>query len=577
MSEDKQWFVDALSKPDSIMTSDVQANIKGYLAHGGDPHSLIQMLSNNYEGYAQMANLLQGWLEIAENSLDAPERPVSVTGRVQNVMKDVVRKNFNPERAALIFEDESGTPDWLAELIMHVEWRKLVYELSEKHPNSLMLNYLIKLIHDAGYQAEIAQISIIANHLDVFSGVLTSYVVNCLNQNEKGFKGNIEKVTSIACSSQHTYLYCQVLLHVMMDGPQKHLLQRLAEEVHSACDSLGEAARTEFSFYIGSNVNHIKVANAISAMVGTGKITHHLRDVYEIYRSAAGQPDSAPPIELIRFPKFLEMLTLDLFEPVQKLRAEVVEQCTYLVAYAVSMDGGDPSPSSDFQQTLHGLREVLSALQGVEPGTLTQTKTTTSVLYEYLFYPVIARGLLHLIKKTVCVSDFLNDTFTTKNLPPQFALLDEIATRHVLLRDELLEVLGAIFECPYSIDSMIAIDLKRKILDRFLYLFAVGHALQVLAWINTMCGKADLSLMVYILGKIIESIAPPFSSAFLNSIFPLLQRSDIQAGFANKNNERLAVVNFLRDALNTSGDIVTEDQSSSIAKCIESYSKTNDD
>ena len=32
---------------------------------GGDPVSLIQMLSSNYEGFAQMANLLQQWLQFA--------------------------------------------------------------------------------------------------------------------------------------------------------------------------------------------------------------------------------------------------------------------------------------------------------------------------------------------------------------------------------------------------------------------------------------------------------------------------------------------------------------------------------
>jgi len=55
-----------------------------------------------------------------------------------------------------------------------------VYDLSEEHPNSLMLNYLIKLISDAGFQSEIAQISTIANHLDVFSGVLADYVASCI-------------------------------------------------------------------------------------------------------------------------------------------------------------------------------------------------------------------------------------------------------------------------------------------------------------------------------------------------------------------------------------------------------------
>ena len=53
---------------------------------------------------------------------------------------------------------------------------------------------------------------------------------------------------------------------------------------------------------------------------------------------------------------------------------------TFLVAYAVSCDGGDPSPSSEFQQTLRAIREVLVALEGVEVGSM--SASVTAVLYE---------------------------------------------------------------------------------------------------------------------------------------------------------------------------------------------------
>lgn len=102
----------------------------------------------------------------------------------------------------------------------------------------------------------------------------------------------------------------------------------------------------------------------------------------------------------------------ELFLPGQRLRGEVVEHCTFLVAYAVSVDGGNPSPTSEFQKTLRALREVrpmsrivfpwvyrrradhtgqslifkvLRALDGAELGTLSPSICAT--VFEFTSYP----------------------------------------------------------------------------------------------------------------------------------------------------------------------------------------------
>ena len=481
-------------------------------------------------------------------------------------MKQVVHEHFDSESAAKIFEDEQGT-DWLADLIKHAEWRQLVYDLSEEHPNSLMLNYLIKLISDAGFQSEIAQISTIANHLDVFSGVLADYIASCINQNEFQLKENIGRVTAIACKSQHTYLYCQVLLHSMQNGPMAPLLQRLSEEVHLACESIGEAAKTEFLF-LGADALHHRVSQSVTGVLEAGKITHHMRTIHEVYSN----PDQQPPtLELLRFPGFLDLVVDELFRPEQRLRADMVDQCTFLVAYAVSCDGGDPSPSSEFQQTLRALREVLVALERVEVGSM--SASVTAVLYDYIAYPVVARGLLKFLGDSLNKSDFFSDTFTTKNLPPHFALLDEIGTRHVLLRDKLLALLALLFECSYSIDSMLAIDLKRKILDRVVYLFALGHAIPVLICIRSLCGRSDLSLIVYFVNQMVSMVGPPYSVEFFRAAFPIFDRGDVKAGFANKVAERVAVTAFLRAASAQLEPEFSGEEAAVVTACVSTYSK----
>jgi hypothetical protein len=43
-------------------------------------------------------------------------------------------------------------------MIKEHEWRRLIYELSEQHPNGVMLQFAIQSISDAGFHTEIAEL-----------------------------------------------------------------------------------------------------------------------------------------------------------------------------------------------------------------------------------------------------------------------------------------------------------------------------------------------------------------------------------------------------------------------------------
>ena len=50
-----------LAAPDSVMEPKVLDWIKERLGAGEQPNVLLELLSDNYKGYAQMANLLYDW------------------------------------------------------------------------------------------------------------------------------------------------------------------------------------------------------------------------------------------------------------------------------------------------------------------------------------------------------------------------------------------------------------------------------------------------------------------------------------------------------------------------------------
>lgn len=139
---------------------------------------------------------------------------------VENHLKEMILKTFDPKKADTIFTEEGETPAWLTELIEHPTWRSLIYRLAEEYPDCLMLNFTIKvsthekincntnkdmflqLISDAGFQGEITSISTAAQQLEVFSRVLKTSIASFLTNPEDW------QTTSKECAVRIFFLQC---------------------------------------------------------------------------------------------------------------------------------------------------------------------------------------------------------------------------------------------------------------------------------------------------------------------------------------------------------------------------------
>lgn len=71
-----------------------------YFQAGGTPIQVINQLSANYKAVAQMANLLAEWLILAG------VRVTDVQAMVENHLKDMILRTFDPKRADTIFTEE---------------------------------------------------------------------------------------------------------------------------------------------------------------------------------------------------------------------------------------------------------------------------------------------------------------------------------------------------------------------------------------------------------------------------------------------------------------------------------------
>ena len=64
------------------------------------------------------------------------------------------------------------------QMIKYKKWRQLFYQLTEKYPDCTLLNYVIKLVSDAGHQGEITNLSTAAAQLEVFARVIKTSIEN---------------------------------------------------------------------------------------------------------------------------------------------------------------------------------------------------------------------------------------------------------------------------------------------------------------------------------------------------------------------------------------------------------------
>jgi negative elongation factor C/D len=127
------------ASPDFIMEPIIFDTIKNYFMHNGEAAPVIGLLSDNYTGVAQTVNLLAEWLITAGVPVH------EVQQMVENHLKNLIMKNFDPKKADTIFNLEGGVPSWLTDMIEHSVWRKMFFKLAEQHPNCLMLNFTIKV------------------------------------------------------------------------------------------------------------------------------------------------------------------------------------------------------------------------------------------------------------------------------------------------------------------------------------------------------------------------------------------------------------------------------------------------
>lgn len=472
--------------------------------------------------------------------------PVQVQETVENHLKSLLIKHFDPRKADSIFTEEGETPAWLEQMIAHTTWRDLFYKLAEAHPDCLMLNFTVKLISDAGYQGEITSVSTACQQLEVFSRVLRTSLATILDGGEENLEKNLPEFAKMVCHGEHTYLFAQAMMSVLAQEEQGgSAVRRVAQEVQRFAQEKGHDA-SQITLALGTAASYPRACQALGAMLSRGALNP--ADITVLFKMFTSM--DPPPVELIRVPAFLDLFMQSLFKPGAKINQDHKHKYIHILAYAasvvetwkknkrVSIGKDELKSTSKAVETVHNL--CCNENKGAS-----ELVAELSTLYQCIRFPVVAMGVLKWVDWTVSEPRYFQ--LQTDHTPVHLALLDEISTCHQLLHPQVLQLLVKLFETEHSqLDVMEQLELKKTLLDRMVHLLSRGYVLPVVSYIRKCLEKldTDISLIRYFVTEVLDVIAPPYTSDFVQLFLPILENDSI-AGTIKAEGEHDPVTEFI--------------------------------
>ena len=533
-----------MSQPDYVMEPCIFGHVKRFLQAGGKVTAMIDVLSENYNATAQMVNLFAEWLIMTGMEVD------EVQQLVEDHLKQMIIKHFDPKKADRIFSDENDenqTPSWLTEIIGHPSWRSLIYKLAEMYPDCMMLLFTIKLISDAGFQGEITSISTASQQLEVFARILKTLTINILSSSEEDSEKNMSEFCRMICHGEHTYLYSQSILYLLSrDSKGSANIKRLSQEVARYAQQNRHDA-TPITMSLMGTAAHPRIHSALSSMLSKNYLNPaDMTTLFKEYQS----PDP-PQVSLIRIPLFLDLILDSLFKPGSKVNPEHRPKYIYLLSYAVSVveqfkKGSRRSINRDhLEYTSSALDKVASICQ--ERRGSIELLCEVNTLYQYIKIPVVAMGILRWVKYTVSEPSYFQ--LSTDHTPIHLALLDEISIYHNTLHEKVLELLINLIDLePEDIEVLQQLQVKRVILDRMVHLVSRNYVIPVIKHMRKCWQRqdTDVSLIRYFVTEVLEIIEPPYSQEFIHILLPMIEASEITGSLKTENRDQHQLVeNFI--------------------------------
>ncbi|XP_065187876.1 negative elongation factor D-like isoform X2 [Sycon ciliatum] len=510
-----------LSAPDAILEPGVTDDLIRYIENGGSATEVVAMLSENFLGTTHALSTMSSWLEEAGMAKEA------VNGLAEQQLSSLLVKHFDATKADNLFMSED-IPEWLEETVAHPMWRDMLTGLVSSHENCYFLKHAATIISEKGYQTGCGGGARRSLTVAEFTAQVGQHVAHILQAipGISAYEAKVKELADLLCADQHLFIYGTVLLQSASKQRHGHKLRRILQDVLAAGLEKNHDV-LQLSLVLSSNPGHQRAVMSLRSMISRQALNpSDITVLNRLYSSS-----NPPPVELLRQPVFLELLITCLFKPGNVVKPDHLPMYSYLLVYAGCVyESGrqgnhtvNTSELKDCQQRLGIVRAICRRADS----SLSDLLAELPVLFPHLSLSIIAMAMMRWCAFTLSKESVFSVVTDTIALP--FVILDEIATLHPGKHQEIFDLYVQLTNNTYqTLDTLVQLELKKTLMDRFLHLISLGFVLPVLGYILTCTNESfDRSVLRHFVSELLDMVGPPFSQQFMDALLPVVRNAAV--------------------------------------------------
>ncbi|BDA42837.1 Negative elongation factor D [Coccomyxa sp. Obi] len=553
--EELNQLEEFLRQPDAVMEPNILSVLRRYISDKGRPADAVEMLCDSYAGYAQMASLVVEWTKELQDEGNLGDGSASVAAFDEAYyLRELAKDLFDPDKFSGVFTSGgSGPPRWLdgpSGLTADREGRQLIYELSAKHRNCLLLNYAIQKILQAGHEDEVASVgSSLASYFGVFHRLMANRLKEVAAADTDRVESLAAELKETCCQGQHTYVHAQQILTELGQHPRGSRFRRLSQELEAhAAKQRGAIVWQMHAWFAAKDSRDSTVAAevAVAQMLGVAEARSRARP-----EGAAGRPgaqqgnrggpagpseavhqlhsmytaEDPPPISCIRHPQVFKVLLEGLFTPGAQLSQEEHRAHVDLLALAAAAVDGRPDGMLDLEdveatkvalQQAHAVAQ--SAALGIRFGPREQAQAEAAARCA-----VAAAGLLRSMAGPLGSKQYWRD-YHGSAAPAFLTLLSLIVPLQPALNAQAVDIISDTLKALGNAKP----DIARALLELAVAVMAGGEVMRMLSAAEQWAKTADPSLVRHFIFCVLAAASPPFSSQFASPLIRLMQGSGVK-------------------------------------------------
>lgn len=606
-----------LKAPDAIMEPDILQVLADYLQ--SVPYSastaadVIRFLEEGYEGYAHMGSLVCSWLRYVDveeneedgkneknskNDVDDNDRSAAVRNKRQRValtnsavspkaqdaagagaaeavpadeasfLRELVLEKFKPSTFENLFTTGgTGPPRWLNALVSEEGGRELIYQLSTKYDDSLLLSFALKKIVSNGFGEEVAGKDVdLSRYFDVFHSILMVRLRSLASTNDEAeIKRLCTLIQRSALSSMLGYVHVrQVLTRLAADGdregkPWSGRFRRMYQDLETASKD-GLACKMSRCFTpVGKDEAENNVSFLAASVIGdvlalaSGGHDAPTSDVIKLQRIYSGIIDvgendasngtgKLPSVTLLHHPVMVEAMLRSLFNPLKKLRGDALEAHAFLLSVAVcGVDGAgaggnvDDVGGEDTSQSFAEQPNVARLMQSIKVTVSLGYKATddTALTQEErqqvdasMAEGICATGVLVLLRKKLTGATDYWGSFHVNKEPPFLSMLFSIVEKQPTMHAEVLALIQDALQSAgnSTAGTDIVVSLARVLIE----LCKTDMLEDILSWAVGWVRNANAEVSRALILGLLEIAAPPYSDLFAESLIRIMNAADLR-------------------------------------------------